>query len=126
MNETLYAKLGKERLDLLLSDFYDRVFANKILAPLFQNSKKEEIQQKQLLFISQFLGGPLDYTKSYGPPKMRQRHLAHKISPKAKTEWLKCMHGAIMAQDWDERTKEVFYGIFPPIAEHMVNSTDDN
>lgn len=126
MSETLYAKLGKEKLDILLTDFYDRIFSNEVLAPLFQDSERSVIQQKQLLFISQFLGGPMDYTKTYGPPKMRQRHLPHKITPKGKTEWLKCMKEAVMAQDWDDRMKEVFYGIFPPIAAHMVNSEDDN
>lgn len=126
MTESLYTKIGKERLDLLLNDFYDRIFSNETLAPLFKGSERKEVQQKQLLFISQFLGGPLDYTKNYGPPKMRQRHLAHAITPKAKTAWLACMKEAVLAQDWDDRLKEVFYNIFPPIAAHMVNSEDEN
>jgi hemoglobin len=125
MSETLYDKIGRARLQQLLNDFYDRVFSNEILALLFQSSERSVIQHKQLLFISQFLGGPLDYNENYGPPKMRQRHLAHKITPKAKDEWLKCMQEAVLMQDWDDRLKEVFYNIFPPIAAHMVNSDDE-
>ena len=124
MEKTLYEKIGKEGLNQLLNNFYDRIFVHPVSAPLFKNSKREEVQEKQLLFISQFLGGPLEYSDRFGPPKMRQRHLPHKITPKAKEAWLECMKEAINEQPWDDRLKEVMYSIFPPIAAHMVNSED--
>ena len=125
MSETLYEVIGREKLHLLLNDFYDRIFSNELLAPIFSGSERSEVQNKQFLFISQFLGGPLEYNEQFGPPKMRQRHSPHKITPKAKDEWLKCMKEAVLAQDWEDRLKEVFYNIFPPIAPHMVNSEDE-
>jgi hemoglobin len=124
MTDTLYNIIGKERLNLVLNDFYDCIFSNNLLKPLFEGSERDVIQNKQLLFISQFLGGPLDYNEQFGPPQMRQRHLPFKITPIAKEEWLKCMKKAVLAQDWDDRLKDVFYNIFPPIAAHMVNSED--
>ena len=124
MSITTYEKIGKERLSVLLDSFYDRVFAHSLIAPLFANSSRAEIQEKQLLFLSQFLGGPMGYTENFGPPKMRQRHIPHRITPLAKDAWLACMKEAIEEQDWDERLKEVMYSIFPPIAAHMVNSED--
>lgn len=125
MNNTLYDKLGKEGLSSLLDSFYDKVFKNETIGPLFANSERELIQEKQLLFLSQFLGGPQGYTQQFGPPKMRFKHLPHKITPKAKDAWLACMKEAILAQDWDTNMKEIIYNIFPPIAAHMVNSNDD-
>lgn len=125
MNKTLYERIGKEGLNKLLDHFYDSVFNDPTISHLFANSSREEIQEKQLLFIGQFLGGPQDYTKQFGPPKMRFRHLPHKITPKAKEAWLLCMKKAVLAQDWDDRLKEVIYNIFPPIAAHMVNSKDE-
>ncbi len=124
MELTLYERLGKEGISKLLDSFYDRVFNDPSIAPLFANSTRSEIQEKQRLFISQFLGGPMGYTENFGPPKMRQRHIPHRITPLAKDAWLKCMKEAIDEQDWDERLKEVMYSIFPPIAAHMVNSED--
>lgn len=124
MSITLYERIGKERLSMLLDSFYDRVFTHSLIAPLFANSSRTEIQEKQLLFLSQFLGGPMGYTENYGPPKMRQRHIPHRITPLAKDAWLACMKEAIEEQDWDDRLKEVMYSIFPPIAAHMVNSED--
>ena len=89
MEKTLYEKIGKEGLNKLLNNFYDRIFVHPVSAPLFINSNRKEVQEKQLMFISQFLGGPLDYSDRFGPPKMRQRHLPHKITPKAKEVWLR-------------------------------------
>jgi len=124
MEQTLYDRLGEKRIKTLLDSFYDCVFADNQIASLFNNTDRAEIQKKQLLFLSQFLGGPLNYTQKYGPPKMRQRHLPHAITPQGKDAWLKCMKIAVEKQDWDDRLKEVFYSIFPPIAAHMVNTSD--
>lgn len=124
MTETLYHIIGEKGIESLLNDFYDCVFSNEKLLPLFQNTERKIIQQKQLMFISQFLGGSMHYTNTYGPPKMRQRHLPHKITPSGSDAWLGCMKIAIDKQDWDDRLKEVVYQIFPPIANHMINSSD--
>lgn len=125
MTETLYQRIGEKGLKSLLDEFYDCVFSNDVLIPLFSQTNREAIQSKQLMFLSQFLGGPLHYTNTFGAPKMRQRHLPHKITPKGKDVWLICMKKAVNKQDWDERLKDVVYNIFPPIAHHMINSSDE-
>jgi len=126
MNITIYEQIGDEGLWKLLNSFYDKIFDHPELASLFMQSERNEVQNKQFLFIRQFLGGPLEYSEKHGPPMMRKRHLPHKITPKAKDIWLACMKEAVEEQEWNERLKEVFYGIFPPIAAHMVNTEDAN
>ena len=74
MTETLYQRIGEKGLESLLNRFYDCVFSNDILLPLFNNTDRVIIQRKQLMFLSQFLGGPMLYTETYGAPQMRQRH----------------------------------------------------
>ena len=120
--ESFYDKLGEERLTQLLDSFYDKIFESESLRPLFLSTPKEEIKYKQKLFLTQFLGGPPKYTNEIGNPKMRQRHLHHKITVEAKDEWLKCMQEAIKELDWDDRSKYVLYTMFPKLAGHMVNS----
>ena len=124
MSITLYEQIGDEGLWKLLTSFYDKIFKHPELASLFENSERDEVQKKQYLFIRQFLGGPMEYTELHGPPMMRKRHLPHKITPSAKDNWLHCMYDAVQEQEWDERLKDIFYNIFPPIAAHMVNSDD--
>lgn len=118
---TLYDILGEQNLKLLVSEFYDRVFASEKIRPLFQNNK-EEIMEKQFLFLTQFLGGPTVYTEKYGHPKMRMRHIPHKITEEAKGEWLKCMKEAIDILHVHPELKNALYISFPAIAQHMVNS----
>jgi hemoglobin len=125
MSKTLYEQIGDEKLLKLLNAFYDKIFSHPELTSLFQDSERNEVQKKQFLFIRQFLGGPMDYNDLYGPPMMRKRHLPHKITPKAKDIWLACMKESVYEQEWDDRLKDVFYTIFPPIAAHMVNSEDE-
>ena len=119
--KTMYEKLGDERLLQLVDAFYEQVFVNPILGDLFKNSNQETVKDKQYCFLTQFLGGPLRYFDKYGNPKMRMRHLPHKIDTTAKDEWLKLMKNAIWMLDWDEDNKNALYNCFPTLATHMQN-----
>jgi len=119
--DTLFIKIGEENLKRLVDEFYELVFSSEIIGPLFKNDK-EEIKTKQYMFLTQFLGGPQLYSSVYGHPKMRMRHLPHKITQEAKIEWLRCMKEAISKLEISEELKITLYNCFPPIAEHMVNS----
>ncbi len=119
--KTLYEQLGEEQLKLLVSRFYHCVFSNIYLQPLFQNPR-EEIEEKQLLFLRQFLGGPQNYSERFGHPRMRARHLPHKIDQKAKEEWLSCMLSSVNSLEISDELKKKLFQVFPPVAEHMVNS----
>jgi hemoglobin len=118
--KTLYDELGAPTIQLLVTTFYQEVFRSSIINQLFQTDK-EEIQRKQFLFLTQFLGGPNNYSTEFGHPKMRMRHLPHKIDETAKVEWLRCMKKAIDSLAITNDLKDRLYRVFPPIASHMVN-----
>ena len=120
--DTLYEKLGDEQLTILLREFYNNVFSSDIIGPLFMQSEKDLIIDKQFCFLTQFLGGPPRYTEKYGVPKMRQQHLPHKITNEAKDEWLRIMQLSIAKMNWNEDLKIALYNCFPQVAQHMVNS----
>jgi len=121
--KTFYEKIGEDRLRSVIENFYDLVFASPVISHLFSATNRATIQEKQIKFLTQFLGGPDLYSREYGHPKMRMRHLPHPIDETAKEEWLKCMNCAINnVFDNDKELGEAFYTIFPPIAKHMVNS----
>jgi hemoglobin len=118
--KTLYEELGAPTIQLLVARFYDEVFRSPVIQQLFQTDK-EEIQRKQMLFLTQFLGGPSNYSAEFGHPKMRMRHLPHKIDEVAKNEWLRCMKVAIDSLAISEDLKNRLFQVFPPVASHMVN-----
>lgn len=117
---SLYSKIGPVRLRQLVDAFYERVFENEKLSPLFKTDKSV-IRDKQYKFLTQFLGGPQLYTMEYGHPKMRMRHLPHVIDSEAKDEWLKCMKEAIQSMDFEDGLDDALYNCFPAVAAHMQN-----
>lgn len=119
---TLYELIGDTRLKLILDNFYNRVFSSEIIGPLFNMTDIEIIKDKQFCFLSQFLGGPPRYNEKYGNPKMRMRHLPHKITNEAKNEWLKLMKLAIDESSLTDELKTALNNCFPQVAQHMVNS----
>lgn len=118
---TLYDLIGDEKLQQLVQNFYDRVLQDPTIAHLF-TTDIEMVKKKQYFFLSQFLGGPQRYNAVFGNPRMRMRHLPHKITNEAKEAWLACMQGAIQELDIEDRLKQALYECFPKLAQHMVNS----
>jgi len=119
--DSLYIQLGSHKIKQLVDAFYGFVYQDPVLIPLFNNDI-EEIKDKQLRFLTQFFGGPSLYIEKYGPPRMRGRHLPHKIDHKAMESWLICMKKAIDTLDLSEELSKRLYNAFPKLANHMVNS----
>ena len=119
---TLYIRLGEEKIKDLVNAFYKRVYKHPVLIPIFDTAIIAEIKEKQYRFLTQFLGGPPRYIEKYGPPRMRQRHLPHKIDEKAMIAWLSCMKEAISTLVLSVKDSNELYSKFPKLAQHMVNS----
>ena len=119
--QTLYTKIGPEKLKAIVDRFYDRVFEKSKISHLFKTDKSV-IRDKQYQFLTQFLGGPQLYSETYGHPRMRMRHAPHVIDNAAKEEWLRCMRIAIDEIIDDSDLADALYNCFPQVASHMVNS----
>ena len=118
--ETLYDRIGEEQLKVMVDRFYDLVFANEQIAHLFK-SDKNEIKEKQRLFLTQFFGGPALYSNQYGHPQLRARHMPHAITQDDAVAWLSCMSTAITSLSIDELLKEELFKRLVPTAMFMVN-----
>lgn len=118
--ETLYFKIGEDKLRELVNTFYDIIFNESTISHLFQTSQ-EVIREKQFLFLTQFLGGPQLYSAKYGHPRMKMRHLSHPIGENEMLEWLRCMKMAIQKMKFSDELSEGLYNCFPRVAEHMRN-----
>jgi hemoglobin len=62
------------------------------------------------------------YNQEYGHPRMRMRHMPHKITGEGAMAWLNCMNQAIEALDIEEDLKTNLFNCFPKLAAHMINS----
>ncbi len=120
--KTLYDEIGQERLFQMIDRFYDILFTTSSIKDLFDKNQHENIRKKQKMFLTQFLGGPNLYTREFGHPKMKLRHMPHKITNEAKDEWLRCMRLAIDSMEFEGNLGDALYNCFPQVASHMVNS----
>lgn len=119
---SLYDRIGgEETLRQLTDKFYDYVFADEQIARLFKNDK-DEIKEKQRLFLTQFLGGPSLYSDVHGHPRLRARHIPHTITEADALAWLTCMDKAITSLEISRELKEELFARFPQSALFMVNS----
>ena len=116
----MYERLGEANLKLLVDRFYDLVFQHPQISRLFKTDK-EEIKEKQRLFLTQFLGGPAVYSERFGHPRLRARHLPHPIAEEDAVAWLSCMSAAITSLPIDEPVKDELFKRFVPTALFMVN-----
>jgi hemoglobin len=118
--ETIYEKIGAERLKSLVNAFYDIIFEESEISHLFVTDPLV-IREKQYLFLSQFLGGPQLYSERFGHPQMRRRHAPHAIDEAAKIEWLRCMRKAIDTMGFEADFADTVYNCFPRVADNMQN-----
>lgn len=124
MTDTLFEGIGgADAVRRLVEAFYPKVYADPDLSPLFPDGV-EEIMKKQEMFLTQFLGGPTLYSDAYGPPMMRQRHLAHEVTPRRAQAWLRCMREAMDEIGLSGPEREWFYGRLVQVAGYMVNTED--
>jgi hemoglobin len=74
---TIYDQIGgQEALEVVVTDFYDRVLSDPELATFFTGTNMARLKGKQVEFFAAALGGPLTYT---GAP-MRQVHQGRGIT----------------------------------------------
>jgi len=124
-DQTLYEILGKENLQLMVDRFYELVEQDERINHLFK-SDFETIKRKQLLFLTQFMGGPQLYSAEFGHPRMRMRHLPHTITEAAAVAWLENMRTSISELPVNEKLKQTLFSVFPRLASHMVNTYPDS
>lgn len=122
---TPYEEIGGETtVRKLIEAFYTRVEKDTLLKPLFP-SDFTEIKQKQMAFITQFFGGPMLYTKTYGAPMLRLRHQPFPITTKHRDAWLKCMDEAMTEIGLSGPLRNYLFQRLTGTAHHMVNTTDE-
>lgn len=93
----IYAKMGENAIYQMLEDFYDELGKSSIRHLFPQNVK--EASKKSAAFFVYILGGPPLYQQQFGPPRMRQRHLAFAIDEAARQTWLECFKFTLQNAD---------------------------
>jgi hemoglobin len=124
-NISLYEAIGgAESLRRIVESFYPKVQAHELLGPLFPENILP-VMEKQIMFLTQFFGGPMLFSDEYGHPMMRARHMPFPITPKHAEAWLDCMRRALQeVSGLDEQLQSYIIERLSGPAHHFVNTPE--
>ena len=106
-SEEIFGALGEDGVFRMLEDLYLELERSEV-RHLFPEDMRAASRKSGAFFV-QLLGGPPLFNQTYGPPRMRQRHLPFEIDERAREVWLGAFEKVL--ESAEER-----YG-FPP--EHL-------
>ena len=123
---TIYQVLGESGIARLVTLFYDHMEENpdvefiRAMHPLDLSESREKFR----LFLVGWFGGPQEYIRRFGHPRLRARHLPFPIDSRARDQWMQCMDVALAEVISHETLREQIRGAFAGMADHMRNRPD--
>ena len=120
---TVYETVGgRAFFDELADRFYQEVEANELLRPLYPDDLAPP-RVRFADFLSQYWGGPNDYNKKRGHPRLRMRHASYTISVYERNAWMECMTTALKAIKMPNSIRIIMIDYFENAATFLINST---
>jgi hemoglobin len=92
---TLYDQVGGHGFfQRLVENFYAEVEKSELLRPMYPEDLTDSKRHFEM-FLEQYWGGPRDYSKERGHPRLRMRHAPFRIDRAARDAWLAAMSSAL-------------------------------
>lgn len=124
--QSLYADMGgRDTFVRLVETFYTGVAEDEVLRPMYPEEDLAGAQERLLLFLEQYWGGPTTYSDTRGHPRLRMRHAPFHINPDARDRWLHHMRTAVDALDIAPLHKAQLWDYLERAAHAMVNTFDE-
>jgi hemoglobin len=111
---------GYATFEKLVDHFYDAVEQDPVLRPMYPESL-EESRKHLAMFLSQFFGGPPEYSMQRGHPRLRARHLPFIIDRKERDAWVTHMLAAVDETGITEPARTHMRDYFEQAATFLIN-----
>jgi len=119
----LYDALGgKDGCRKLSEMFYARVARDPILSPLFPAHFRCAIEAFTA-FLTQFLGGPSEYSQRHWSLSLYESHLRFKIGLKERDAWMKNMSAILDDLQLEEPSRAALLSLFQRSSAYLVNDS---
>ena len=124
VESTLHDRVGgKPFFDSLVGRFYEGVETDPVLRPIYP----EDLEPgKGYLagFLTQYWGGPPNYSLERGHPRLRMRHFKFTINQTVRDAWLGHMLIAVQSSDASPKDKALMSLYFEQTATFLMNSEE--
>jgi hemoglobin len=122
---TFYEEIGGyETLRTIVHGFYAGVATDEVLRPLYPEEDLGPAEERFLLFLVQYWGGPTTYSDTRGHPRLRMRHAPFKVDQAAKEHWLRHFRAGLDAAALTPEQDQQFWDYVTHAAQFMVNSAE--
>ncbi len=122
---SLYEVVGGEPVfRQLVDDFYAGVADDPVLRPLYPEEDLGPAEERFLLFLVQYWGGPTTYSDTRGHPRLRMRHAPFAVTPLTAEHWLRHFRAALDSVELTPEQDERFWAYVTHAAQFMVNTFD--
>lgn len=108
----------------IVERFYAAVQTDAILFEMYPKDDIAGAQQRLLMFLEQYWGGPATYSEQRGHPRLRMRHAPFHINPEARDRWLTHMRASVAAAELAPIHESTLMDYFERAAHAMVNTFD--
>ena len=121
--QTFYDAVGGHgTFAALVHRFYAGVRDDAPLRDLYPEEELEAAEQRLLMFLEQYWGGPTTYSEQRGHPRLRMRHAPFAVTPDARDRWLRHMRDAVDSLELAPPLATELWSYLERAAHSMVNS----
>jgi hemoglobin len=124
---TPFELLGADRVREIAARFYDHMDAHEpALAALHpvdaQGRVESSARERFALFLIGWWGGPADYERLFGHPRLRMRHARVPVDLAMRDAWLRCMRAALDEAGVDGELRLALDARFADVADFLRNA----
>jgi hemoglobin len=122
---TFYEQVGGEpTFRKLVHRFYEGVAEDPLLRPMYPEDDLGPAEERLLLFLMQYWGGPRTYSDNRGHPRLRMRHAPFTVDRAAHDAWLRRMRVAVDELELAPEHETQLWNYLTYAAATMINSAD--
>jgi hemoglobin len=116
------AAVGESVLRRLVTAFYQRVASDDLLRPMYPEEDLTEAEQRLADFLVGRFGGPDEYVRRRGHPRLRMRHAPFPIDKNARDRWMELMRGSLSDVEFPDSHRNQVCEFLDGVATFLINS----
>ncbi|HEX3816528.1 MAG TPA: globin [Mycobacteriales bacterium] len=113
---------GEPTFRALVGRFYAGVAEDPLLRPLYPEPELAGAEERLVLFLMQYWGGPRTYSEQRGHPRLRMRHVPFKIGEAERLAWLGHMRVALDSLELPAEQADTLWRYLETAAFSLQNS----
>ena len=120
---TFYDEIGgHDTFVRLVHRFYEGVATDVPLRALYPDADLAAAEQRLLMFLEQYWGGPTTYSQQRGHPRLRLRHQPYPVTQDMHDRWLRHMRDAVSSLQLSPAQEATLWDYLERAAHSLVNT----